>query len=155
MQTFPIEKEEIENKIIDLINIGSGGRLIVFKPETDKKSDLAVKKRGVYEKKEIFLKIIFLHQPGEKPSADGFKDEIFLAKDFYFIFVFFDQIEQKINDSIWVIPFYEFKKTLDQKKDFTKFLIKKNDLGKLMLEYIQAIKVKERVFKNFKINRPG
>ncbi len=49
-------KEEIEDKVIDCINAGAIGRLVIFKPEKSDK-DLIVEKRSDYKKKTISLKI--------------------------------------------------------------------------------------------------
>jgi hypothetical protein len=46
-------QEEIEDKLIDCINSGVAGRLIIFKPEKKGQEDyLAIERRGKYE--EIF-----------------------------------------------------------------------------------------------------
>lgn len=55
-------QEDVENKIIDCIILGSGGRLIVFKPAKNKNgADLVVKRKGEYEPekdKNVVEKII-------------------------------------------------------------------------------------------------
>ena len=83
-------QEEIENKIIDLISLGSGGRLVVFKPEKSNK-DLVVEEKSDYKKKVIFLKVY----GKELPAEQGFEREInqlaamglSTQENFYFIFV--------------------------------------------------------------------
>ena len=60
-------QEEIEDKIIDCINSGVTGRLIIFKPEKNDIEDcLAVERRGAYKKKdkEIYFQINSFVGPG-------------------------------------------------------------------------------------------
>jgi hypothetical protein len=43
-------QEEIEDKVIDCINAGVTGRLVIFKPEKNNfGADLAVERRGKYK----------------------------------------------------------------------------------------------------------
>ena len=47
-------QQEIEDKVIDDINSGVAGRLIIFNPEkTSFGADLAVERSGKYKEKEI------------------------------------------------------------------------------------------------------
>lgn len=148
-------QEKVENKIIDCINSGVTGRLIIFKPENSKLSaDLAVERRGNYKEKEMFFQInsfvghiendIFI----KDFSAEGFKAD----KNFYLIFVYFDDVKQKISDSIWLVPSLQFRDIADTVKSpegkkllrfqssasakdkYSKFLVDSKGLGKLMLD---------------------
>ncbi|MEK7658377.1 MAG: hypothetical protein AAB352_00745 [Patescibacteria group bacterium] len=133
-------QEKIENKIIDLIALGAGGRLIVFKPqnsfgrssqplayergptgeptgEADK--DLVVEKKGDYKKKPIFLKI-YDKKLFDKVLADKDKD-----KNFYLIFARFDIVKQDIEDEIFIVSSVDSKKIIMSKKDFVRFLLEK------------------------------
>lgn len=107
-------QEKVENRIIDLIALGAGGRLIVFKPENLDK-DLVVEKKGDYKRKPIFLKIYDKEFFG-KVSADK-------TENFYLIFTHFDIIKQDIEDEIFIVSSADFKKNTMDKKDFGKFLI--------------------------------
>jgi len=115
-------KEKIEDKIIDLINAGAGGRLVIFKPEKSDK-DLVVEKRGDYKAKPISLKIYDKADfpQNEKPVQDG---------NFYLVFAHFDIIKQNIEDSIFIVPSLKFT-GLD---DISKFLVNKKDIGKFLME---------------------
>ena len=84
-------QKEIEDKVIDCINSGVAGRLIIFKPENSDK-DLAIEKRSNYKKKTIFLNIYegkFLNsQALEKEISQlAVKKDISKEKDFYLLFV--------------------------------------------------------------------
>jgi len=112
-------QEEIENKIIDLIALGAGGRLIAFKPENSDK-DLIVEKKGDYKKKAICLNI---YQEKEIQQLAE-KKELKAKDDFYLVFVNFDFVKQDIDDNFWLVPSSDFqKKLLTNKKDFVRFLI--------------------------------
>jgi hypothetical protein len=115
-------QEKVENKIIDLINTGAGGRLIIFKPEKSDK-DLVVEKRGDYKAKPIFLKVF---------DKDDFPRKEKLAPDgkVYSVFARFDIIKQDIEDEIFIVS------SLDNKK----ISINKNDIGKFLMERLQSEK---------------
>ena len=127
--------EKTENKIIDLINQGAGGRLIVFKPEKSDK-DLAVEKRGGYNKPPIFLKIYvqnaLLKEENfiKNVSVDNLAKEDYV----YLIFAYFDIIKQDIEDYVWFIPLIDFAGAKNQ--DLSKFLINKTDIVKFLLKKI-------------------
>ena len=54
----PIEKEDIENKIIDWIDMGASSRLIIFKPKNRKQgADLVVKKKIFDKLKERGIRV--------------------------------------------------------------------------------------------------
>jgi hypothetical protein len=143
-------KEEIEDKVIDLIVSGAKGRLIVFKPvptgrqaensdpSAQAGKDLVVEKRADYKKKVISLNIYV----GDFFVGQNIKKEIYklagekkinAQENFYLAFVHFDVIKQDISDNFWVIPSVDlqnsagkndFSKFLTNKKDFVGFLIK-------------------------------
>jgi hypothetical protein len=130
-------KEEIEDKIIDLITLGASGRLIVFKPENSDK-DLIVEKRGDYKKSVISLNIY----GKESLGSQGFQEEIHkLADDknlkadenFYLVFVYFDIVKQKINDDFLVIPSSDLQE-LKKETDFSKFSINKKNFVRYLIE---------------------
>lgn len=115
-------KEKIEDKIIDCINSGAGGRLIILKPENSDK-DLMVEKRGDYKKKPISLKVYDKDAP---PQAQSFVPD----NNFYLIFAHFDVVKQNIEESIYIIPSLKFS----DKIDLSKFLINKNNLGGFLID---------------------
>ncbi|OGZ85288.1 MAG: hypothetical protein A2599_01920 [Candidatus Staskawiczbacteria bacterium RIFOXYD1_FULL_39_28] len=113
-------KEKIEDKIIDLINRGAGGRLIIYKPDNLDK-DLMVEKRGDYKKNPISFKIYV-------KKDFSLKKDIIPDENFYLIGADFDVVEQDIEDEIFIAPTLNFKKILINKNDLGKFLMDK--LGK-------------------------
>lgn len=127
-------QEKVENKIIDLINEGVGGRLIIFKPENSKMS-LTVEKRGDYKKNPLSVKI-YGFDVLEK-SQDVIKKigkNIPPQKDVFLLVAYFDIVRQDIEDSVWMVPSSSFWE--DNSGDFSKFLINKKDIGKFFLEKI-------------------
>jgi len=154
-------QEEIENKIIDDINFGVGGRLIIFKPEKKGWEDyLAVEKRGDYKKGQIYFQVnSFVIPSKDKIFIKDFPEEDFTAaQNFYLLFVFFDEMSQKIGDYIWLVPSLEFRdiaetiKTPDgrrflrfqssgdikNKNQYSKFIINSKNLGDLILEAFET-----------------
>ena len=111
----PIEKEYIENKIIDWIASAAGSRLVVSKPEHLDK-DLIVEKKGGYKKVKISLNVYRKEQLLEKK-------EINPEENFYLMFVDFDIVKQDIGDEIFVVSAFDSKKLTMNKKDFVSFLI--------------------------------
>jgi hypothetical protein len=150
-------KEEIEDKIIDCISLGAGGRLVVFKPENSGR-DLVVEKKGDYKKKVISLNIY----GKEFSSEQDFGNEIrklavqknFKAEeDFYLVFVYFDIVKQDISDSFLVIPSLDLSRLsrqgrdnrgstiesgqkLADKNDFSKFSVTKKDFPKFLIKML-------------------
>lgn len=112
-------KEKTEDKVIDLINFGAHGRLIIFKTDGKNGKDLVVEKRGEYESvRKIYLQV-----------NEGFSKKIFVPeKDFYLLFLHFDEVLQKISDKIWLVPSSEFKGGYSENQ-LSKFLMAKDDLG--------------------------
>lgn len=119
-------QEEIENKIIDLVALEAEDRLVAFKPEKTGK-DLAIEKRGDYNKKANFLNVYWVEAHGKENFIDKIK-EIVQSKDFipeenfYLLFTTFDVIEQKIKDSFFVIPSLQVKENFSE-EDMSKFLM--------------------------------
>lgn len=127
-------KEEIEDKVIDCINSGAGGRLVIFKPEkidlpAQAGKDLVVEKRGDYAKKKISLNIYLKKILG--------KEEISVVpdKNFYLVFVDFDIIKQDFSDNFLVIPSIDLWK-LKGKNDFSKYIINKNDFARYLMSVL-------------------
>lgn len=138
-------QEKIEDKIIDCINLGAGGRLIIFRPgEGDRSADLIVKKKGGYASRQAEAMgqshIVKARIFGKKKENTG--KEIFLfikekavekdilnvatSKNSYLVLVSFDPIKQNISDNIKITK-------LDDKKEFT---INKKGLSKFFLDLI-------------------
>ncbi len=137
-------QEGVENKIIDCIVLGSGGRLLATKPEESKTAaDLVIKRKGEYELKkdknaveQIIVKVkafgsrskknkdeIFLAVRSQKENIDVSKFGI--AKNFYLLLAFFDIVKQDIEDNIRIIKLDESKKEfLINKKDLAQFFLK-------------------------------
>ncbi len=113
-------KETIEDKVIDYINSGASGRLIIFKPENSDK-DLVVEKKGDYEKKVICLKIFGKEFLGN----DSIKKEIKPEENFYLLFVDFDIVKQDLKDNFVIVSSMDFSQNSIDKKDFSMFLIEK------------------------------
>ena len=95
-------QEQIEDKIIDLIALGSGGRLVVFKPENSAKS-LIVEKKGDYKKDSISLKVCNVEGENFSQAAGKSNPE----DNFYLVFVRFDIVAQDIDDALWVVPSFD------------------------------------------------
>lgn len=153
-------EEEIEDKVIDYINSEVTGRLIIIKPEKSiYGADLAIERRGKYKEKELYFRINSLVIPAKE--ADFIKDfpqESFKAdKSFYLIFVYFDDIKQKIDDHIWLVPSLQFRDIADVvksqegkkmlrfqvpsdvkvKNKYSKYIIEIKELGKIILDALE------------------
>jgi hypothetical protein len=122
-------KDKIEDKIIDLIALGSSGRLVVFKPEKINK-DLIVEKRGDYKKKAVSLNIY------EKEFSDSFGKEINPDEDFYLLFVNFDIVKQDINDNFLVVSSLEYEGAI-KNGDFSKFVTNKKSFVSFLIEKLK------------------
>lgn len=148
---MPLAKEDIENKVIDWINAGSSGRLTIFKP-TDLAGgiDLVIKKRADYKGKEISLQIqgsANLNDAGHF-TVDVAKKDINFKDNSYIVFIFFDVMDQDIDNKIWLIPSSDFVslaksddmglilKFESSESQYAKFLLDKKDLSKVLLEKI-------------------
>lgn len=136
-------QEKVENKIIDLIALGAGGRLVIFKPENSDK-DLIVEKRGDYKKKVISFNIYsgdFFDDKSIKNEVSQLieKKELAAKENFYLLFAHFDIIKQDISDNIWVIPSLDLQK-LAKVNNFSKFLINKEKLREFLIEKLEKNK---------------
>jgi hypothetical protein len=175
IKTSNIE-EKIEDKVIDWIALGAGGRLIVSKPNKSIfGEDLLIEKRGDYKGEDIFIKVCSLIGPvdSEKITKDFLQDNFKTDKNFYLLFAYFDSVKQKISDYIWLIPSMQFKDMAEltesadgqkilrfesfldikQKDKYSKFLVYTKELGKLAFETFEAggkFKFKETVFQETK-----
>jgi|SRR3989344_297895 len=182
MKRINIE-ENVENLIIDLITKSSEDRLIAFKPQEATKSvDLVVKKRGEYnlpatikktkgsskigrtfqnlpknKSRELSFQINIFIGPSKTNiiSKDFLKESFITSKDFYLMFIYFDEVKQDVSN-IWLIPSFAFLEIAEKKelKDnkiilrfettvylknedkYAKFLINKEELGNFLLEII-------------------
>ena len=120
--------EKVENKIIDLINEDSGGRLVISKPEKSD-FDLVIEKRGNYTKKPIFLNIYLCEKPLSSLSPYAINLPVGV-ENFYLVFVYFNVIKQDIEDKILFIPFVYFNQKIGG--DYSEFFIDKMDIGKIL-----------------------
>ena len=136
-------QEEIEDKVIDCIALGSGGRLVAFKPENPDK-DLVVEKRADYAKKKISFDIFRIDRPTQEAlakhinglvTAQSIKEE----NDFYLLFLSFDIVSQKLGDNFWVIPSKELKDIANS--ELSSFSLKKDGLPGFILEKIEDKKL--------------
>ena len=150
-------KEEIEDKVIDCINSSVAGRLIVFKPEGKGFEDyLAVERKGKYNDNPIYLKINSLVVPLKDDNfvKDFSPEEIETDQNFYWVFVCFDEVKQKIKDYIWLVPSIQFADTAEilsspdgekllrfqasldikNKNEYSRFIVSTKELGKMLLD---------------------
>ena len=153
-------QDQIENKIIDHINSGVVGRLIIYKPEKNAfGADLAVERRAKYKEKEIYFQVNSLIAPvQDNIFVKDFSQEKFKAdKDFYLLFIVFDEFKQKTGDYIWLVPsvifkdivnvvtseagekIFRFEVSLDikDKNKYSRFLINVKELGKIILNALE------------------
>ncbi len=159
-------KEEIKDKIIDLISASSSGRLIVFKPENKVfGEDLSVAKRADYDGKNILIRVVSLIGPSDSTvlQKDFLKEDIKTDDNFYFIFAYFDIIRQKIGDYIWMVPSLKLKELANkdnpennnniltvkillnskEKNKYSEFSVPIKNLGKLIFDLATSEKNKK------------
>ena len=153
-------QEEIEDKVMDCINAGVAGRLIIVKPEKNNfGADLAVERRGKYKEKEMYFQVNSFIRPqeGNFILKDFLLENFKTDKNFYLLFVYFDEVKQKIYDYIWLVPslqlknisevikfpdgknFIRFKASLNiqNKNEYSKFIVQSKELGKLILDALE------------------
>lgn len=158
-------QEEIEDKIIDCINSGVAGRLIVFKPDKKGFEDyLAVEKRGKYTEEEIYFQINSFVGPAENDDfvKDFPQDNFKKGKSFFLLFVYFNEATQKLGDYVWLIPSSQFRDIAEvvngapsglrfgkkllrfkaslnfkSKNQYSKFLVKTEELGGFILDALE------------------
>lgn len=148
-------QEKIEYKIIDLINLNAGGRLIIFKSPNKDDKKLIIEKRGEYENnRKIFFQVNRVIKKGDVFLENILKKDFSPREDFYLVFLYFDEILQKISDYIWLVPslkfeslaepikssegenFLKFEAPVDTKAEnkYSKLLIDKNNLGDFLID---------------------
>ncbi len=129
-------QEEIENKIIDLISLGSGGRLVVFKPE-NLKTVLTVEKKGDYKSEALVLDILGIERPGGGKLEDKI-GQLIGGKNFkaenglYFLFVYFDAVKQDLEETFWFVPSLKARQ-LKKGADLSEFLVSKKDFVNFLI----------------------
>lgn len=159
-------QEKIKEKVIDCINSGTGGRLIIFKPEGSAyEPDLVVERRGKYEEEKIYFKInsISGHVKDNNFVKDFLQEGFMPDKNFYLLFVYFDEIKQKVSDYVWLVPSSQFRDVAEVikspegenllrfeapidvqnfpaqagKNKYSKFIVNTKELGELILNAIE------------------
>ena len=166
-------QEEIEDKVIDCINSGVGGRLVIFKPEEKGWEDyLAVERRGKYKESALYFQVNSLAGPvGGDNFVRDFAQESFKAgADIYLLFVYFDEVRQKMADYVWLVPSLYFEDSaqvvkspegkklfrfqapfnLKNKNQYSNFVVKTDGLGDLISD---ALGNKGQI--DFKKGAPG
>lgn len=148
-------QEEIEGKIIDWIALGTNGRLVAFEPE--KGADLAVQKKGGYQGEEVLFNVESFILPAGKES---FVKKISSAritsqKNLYLIFVIFDEISQKVDDKIWLVPAVDFETGKDvvfEEPKFEKYISNKSQFVDFLIEKL-ITKNKSKAKKGFEVKK--
>ena len=130
-------QEKTEDKIIDAINSGAEGRLIIYKPpkgEVD--ADLVVEVRGGYKTKPYNFKVVCFSGRKTGKFEKVFEQDSFKAdKNLFFIFCYYDTVAQKLDDNLWLVPSIEFADILKfEEENFSKFLINKNEIADFLME---------------------
>ncbi len=156
-------KEAIEDKVIDCINTNVEGRLIVFKPQKKGQEDyLAIERRGQYKEGKIYFQVNSLVIPAKSTVfvKDFFQESFKADKNFYLLFAYFDEVRQKIDDYVWLVPSSQFIDIADvvkpsdgknllrfesssdfkNKNKYSKFLINIKDLGDIILSSLKEKK---------------
>jgi len=154
-------QEKTENRLIDAINTGAEGRLIIYKPPKGAvDADLVVEVRGGYKTKPYNFKVICFSGRKEQNFVKDFSQESFKTdKNLFLIFAYFDTVAQKLDDNVWLVPSIDFADTAEVIKQddgenllrfnsskFSKFLMNKADVADFLME---GFKTKGKfVFKN-------
>lgn len=150
--------EEVEGRIIDWIALGGGGRLVAFKgalPNT-----LVIKKRGDYQAglSVTFQVHTFFGMVKQDFISEDFPEKSFNSqKSLYLVFAYFDEIKQKLNDDVWIVPSEDFKKLaeqvspenekmlrfkvpldLTQQSQYSKYIVNKKKLSMLLIDALQS-----------------
>jgi hypothetical protein len=149
-------QEKVEDKIIDLIALGAGGRLVVFKPEKslghspsavagqarpmgEADKDLVVEKKGDYNGKVIYLNVYRRELSDNKDLGKEIyqlilgKNNPKIDNNFYLLFVYFDIVKQEINDDFFIIPSLNMQ-NIAGKEDFSTFLVSKKGFVDFLIE---------------------
>jgi hypothetical protein len=120
---------------------------------------LAVERRGDYTDAKIYFQVSSLILPEKNIDfVKDFSQENFKSdKDFYLIFAYFDEVSQKINDYIWLIPSLQFRDIAEVIKDsggknllrfgasydlktknkYSKFIVNIKELGGIILNALE------------------
>ena len=133
-------QEEVEDKIIDWIALGTNGRLIAFKPESG--ADLIIQKKGDYSGKKLFLNISVFITPRSENNfvMDVSQNNLEGQKNAYLLFVVFDKIKRKVEEKIWFVSVWEFLKIADKFKfDSSKFLSYSTNKSKFISFLIEKL----------------
>ena len=142
-------QEEIEDKIIDWVALGSGGRLIAFRPEG--KTYLAVQKKGGYGGKELIFHIESFILPQEKSEFIReviATDEMKSLKNLYFLFTIFREVMQSVSEEVWLISSGDFFAIADKLEP-----INGNDIFKFDSEKFAKYKISKNNFNLFLIQK--
>lgn len=138
--TSPASKsiqEKIKEGLIDIINTGADGRLIIFKPQDNRlNADLVVEKRGGYKETPCSAQIFGFMASLEPIVADFSTAKVPALERHYGIFVQFDLITQKIRDDIWLVPavkLHEMEKFDASHPENARFAAKASHLGDFFL----------------------
>ncbi|MFA5878305.1 MAG: DUF5680 domain-containing protein [Candidatus Staskawiczbacteria bacterium] len=158
----PIEiREKIENKVIDWLAFGAGGKLTVTKPtDSFSPADIVVKARGEYDEEvSLYFKIQECTKSGEKNTykTEVKLDDFKTIENYFLLFVYFDIVFQDINEYAWLIPLKTFseisepatsgkKKILlfespinvEAENQYTKYLVRKDELANVVERIIKA-----------------
>jgi len=148
-------QEDVEDKIIDWIALGAQSRLVAFKPEKSS-TVLAVKKRADYKGKQILFEVhSFVLSAETNVLVKDFSKKDFKAEtDLYLIFAYFDEVKQKVNENIWIIPSLQFKDMAEEsipgksekvlrfsasldikeKNKYSGYLVNKKDLPSILID---------------------
>jgi hypothetical protein len=150
-------QEKVENKIIDNIELGASGRLVIIKPEEKGFEDyLTIAPKSKYKEKSINFRIIPLVIPSEslKFVKDFLKESFFANERTYLVFSYFNKPQQKVENYVWLVPTLEFLDIaeniknedgkdilrfesifdLEKKDKYSGFLVKTKNLGKLIID---------------------
>ena len=90
-----------------------------------------------YKEKEIYFQINSLVGPAKDNNfvKDFLQESVKTDKNFYLLFVYFDEIKQKLSDYIWLVPSLQFR-------DITK-VVKSSD-GQNLLRFEAPLNFKDK-----------
>jgi hypothetical protein len=140
-----LHRDAIADQIIDFLNEGSEGRLIVFRPQ-HVGSDLEVQPRGNYKMLPLRFAIFEVAKQADGTFSCDVDASLFPADPrLYFFFVQFDMVTQKTGRSVWLISSEDFDQlaapatagtvkkfqaALEATDAYAQFLMSAEDLGK-------------------------
>ncbi len=139
-----------EEHIVNWIAKEAEGKLIIYNPEGKDGVDLIVKKRASYNTSSLNIKVKSTNKKEDDIFTIDVSKEDFNPQDnLYLIFAYFDSVERKINEYIWIIPSLEFNKIAEKKESVLRFqsslnnkkkdkyfpfLINKEEIASILLE---------------------